>query len=333
MTGESETRSSAEGRAVEAESEGEGAGSAARLEPGHRLVARRKGRGRRTLLVICSAGLILLLVLAVIVLHPFASTPSSTKVASVSAAAPVVVRRSDITPVVTLDATVVARPSYSVATPREGVVTRGSVPPGGEVRAGSPLYSVGGVSVPAKTDCIVGQWLTDGVKVPAGLPVVSCTYPGFGLTAKFPPDNAYTILSGVLAGRGQITNGPGPFDCPILIAPSTAMPSGPQDSSGPPAPAAAAVTVVCAVPAGVRGLEGVGALVAVRSTLVANALVLPRSAVAGSVDTGQVNLLVDGRDQSRQVKLGATDGNVVQIVSGLHDGDRVSPNPPSVGGS
>lgn len=231
----------------------------------------------------------------------------------------VAVTKSDITPVITLDATMAPRPTYVVSAPEAGVVTPGPGRPGAVVRAGAWLYSIGGRQIRASTDCTIQSWASIGVHLPAGLPVVQCTYPGFGLAAQVPAESAYTILSGDLRGKGEINNGPGPFDCPIL--------SGALGADRQPG-----VSVVCAVPPNVRGIAGVGALLAIHSTLVKNALVLPRTSIRGAADSGVVGLIVNGRSESRTVTLGVSDGNVVQIVSGLSAGDRVTPTPPSLDG-
>jgi multidrug efflux pump subunit AcrA (membrane-fusion protein) len=235
---------------------------------------------------------------------------------------PVTVTRGSITPIVTLDATVTAQPRYMVLSPALGRVERGNADPGQVVPAGTPLFKVDNEQVTAPADCLINAWLTSGLESPAGLPVVDCTYPGFGLAAQFPPDDAYVVLTGSLTGTGQINNGPAPFDCPILSGPT---------GSGPDAKTSSLdVTVLCAVPTDVRGIPGVGALVAVKSTLVSDVLVLPRSAVRGSVDTGVVNLLTGRHVEERKVTLGATDGNRVEISAGLEEGDRVSATPPSL---
>lgn len=142
------------------------------------------------------------------------------------------------------------------------------------------------------------------------------------MAAQIPPDDAYVVLTGQLTGTGQINNGPAPFDCPILSGP-TGDGSNPQTSN-------LGVPVLCAVPSNVRGIPGVGALMAVKSTLISDVLVLPRSAVRGSVDTGIVNLLIDGRAEQRAVTLGATDGNRVEISAGLQEGDKIAATPPSL---
>lgn len=55
-----------------------------------------------------------------------------------------------------------------------------------------------------------------------------------------------------------------------------------------------------------------------------NALVIPLTAVRGSVDEGEVLLVSeDGATQVREVALGISDGEDVEVLSGLSLGDRV----------
>lgn len=244
---------------------------------------------------------------------------STEQPATSAAQDPVTVTRGDITPIITLDATVTPQPSFDVLASAQGRVERGEAEPGEIVSAGSDLYTLDGTAVAAQTDCLVNTWYVAAASIPAGLPVVNCSYPGFGLTAAFPADDAYVVLTGALTGTGQINNGPAPFDCPIL---SGATASAGESNLG--------LTVVCAIPIDVRGVPGVAALLAVKSTLVSDVLTIPVTAVNGSVDTGLVSVLVDGGTEERTIQLGPNDGSRVQVVSGLQEGDRIAPSPPEL---
>ncbi|MCT2996678.1 hypothetical protein EFN10_11240 [Propionibacterium freudenreichii] len=80
-----------------------------------------------------------------------------------------------------------------------------------------------------------------------------------------------------------------------------------------------------------RALAGVPGRVAIRSQLVAGALVVPRSAVRGLVDTGVVGLQQGNQIVQRTVKLGVTDGAVVQVIDGLSLDQQVTRDAPEVG--
>lgn len=69
--------------------------------------------------------------------------------------------------------------------------------------------------------------------------------------------------------------------------------------------------------------------IALRSGQVSDVLTLPVTAVSGSADMGEVWVVDDeGEATIRQVRLGATDGARVEIVSGLEEGARVYAVPP-----
>lgn len=85
---------------------------------------------------------------------------------------PLTVTRGDITPIVTLEATVTPQPRYAVLLPVQGRVVRGDPEPGDVVLAGAPLFEVNDEQVMAEADCLINDWLISSANAPAGLPVV-----------------------------------------------------------------------------------------------------------------------------------------------------------------
>ena len=89
-------------------------------------------------------------------------------------------------------------------------------------------------------------------------------------------------------------------------------------------PVTASGVVTCAVPAGVTAFAGLGADLAITNGSADNALVVPVTAVQGSIQTGKVwVMLPDGTQEERSVCLGLNDGEQVQITEGLAEGDEV----------
>ena len=243
----------------------------------------------------------------------------------------VTVSRQDVSEIVTLSATLKASPTCTVAAARGGrVERRGGIAPGTALPAGRVLFRAGTGVVRTPVAGTFERWLVPNrVTVAAGLPVAQVAYAGFGEVASLPPEAAYRILRGRLTARANITNGPGPFDCPILQSPSVGQAGPGADSSSGGGP-----TIVCAVPASVRAFNGLSGLVAVRSREAHGVLVLPTSAVAGTVQTGEVSVVrKDGSVSVQPVGLGLTDGAVVQITSGLREGARVLATAPPLTGS
>ena len=65
------------------------------------------------------------------------------------------------------------------------------------------------------------------------------------------------------------------------------------------------------------------ATVAITAETKNDVMILPLSVVAGRLKSGSVMKVVKGEAQNVQVKLGATDGAYIEIVSGLEVGDEV----------
>lgn len=251
------------------------------------------------------------------------------------------VTQGTITETVAIDASVVASPALAVTASAGGVVALpAALRVGADVVKGNPLLSVGGHALEAPVEgTVAAVEVTDGQTVPAGLPLVVIRYVGFGLAGTVPPEDAYRILSGnPLSAKGQIRNGPGPFACPVLQQASAgqggqAAPGGgastPPSQSGSPAVTVGS-NLVCAIPTTVRAYAGLPATLAVNSGQVTGALVLPVSSVAGTAQSGAVEVVSPGPRRVVQVKLGVTDGAVVQILAGLHAGEKVSAIAPNL---
>jgi hypothetical protein len=160
--------------------------------------------------------------------------------------------------------------------------------------------------------------------VPRGLPIARVHYLGFGIEAATPPDLAYRIFSHHISAKGEIRDGPAAFSCPVLNPASLPTLPDPNANQGNAGSAGSGPSIICAVPKSVYAVSGLRAFVAVRSAIARNVLILPVGAVAGTVERGAVWLIDDhGVAHQRAVRLGVTDGAVVEIRGGLRLGDRV----------
>jgi hypothetical protein len=301
-------------------------------------VSRKQGRAarrRRGAIALCAVVVLLGTVAATRCL----STPDSGSVPAATASAnTVTASRQDISVVLTLDAQVVASPLFNLnanTAPNANTavpVVHAALTPGQLVHAGDPIFTQAGVTVRAPVDATFLRWLAPaGAQAPAGLPVAALQFTGFGMSATLAPEDSYRLLTDKLTAKAEITNGPGPFDCSVLTAASgdaaapadSATPANGATSSGNP--------VLCAIPATVKALDGLAGLVAINSGQVTNALTLPLTAVDGSAQSGTVFVVgSSGKPSVRHVGLGVTDGNVVQITTGLRDGDVVLATPPTL---
>lgn len=246
----------------------------------------------------------------------------------------VTVTRGDIISVITLPAQVRAAPPAVLTSPEAGTVE--SVTGDAIVLVNDEGENVT-LRVPAGTR-LVAPLVERGDRIPANFPVAQLRLTGFGVVAEIDQTTIYRLYEPPLGARAEISQGPGPFDCPLVsrvpgfndlaVGPSSepeaeALPTGPV---GP-------LTVVCVVPADLTVFEGMPAVLALTTADVRDVLTLPVEAVAGTAERGLV--LLEGPDGpvEREVVLGPTDGIRIQIVSGVDDDDRVRVPGPDLDGT
>jgi hypothetical protein len=169
----------------------------------------------------------------------------------------------------------------------------------------------------------------------------------------------YRLLGKPGSARVSLVGGPAPFTCPsVVIAGASGAPgggasgglsggasrtvpyamAGPGSSGGAPEQGGTPTgTLSCAVPTGVEVFAGLGATMTVTAGEAVNVVTVPLTSVEGSVKEGVVWLAAAaprdstvnpagrpaGEAQQRQVQLGLNDGSVVEVVSGLAEGESV----------
>ena len=290
-----------------------------------------------------------------------------------------------ITSVLVLDANVVANPQFRITAPADGILVelgknrfgvipaaKNSADPDRSVLARDGLLKddlsldkkmpksfIEPIRLP-QNSTLEHLLVLPGAKVSTGLPIFNARYTGFALQAIVPPEKLHRLFEGIISARAEITNGPGPFDSPILGTPFVPGTGGyildPGDEEGNEGNEednneeddneeddneednagyllfggairvtdfTQGVAVIAAAPANLRLLEGAPGLLALTTAKATNAVVLPIEAVAGISQRGQVYLYQDGQRLLREVTLGITDGSYVEITSGLSAGDQV----------
>lgn len=136
------------------------------------------------------------------------------------------------------------------------------------------------------------------------------------------PDQQYRLIDAPGEATVTLKGGPAPFTCTGLRIGAAAQ-DAPADPEAEVA-ASASGTVSCAVPAEVTAFPGLGADIEIVNGTAEGALVVPVTAVQGSVQNGNVWVVgADGASEQRAVVLGLTDGKQVQIAEGLAEGDTV----------
>jgi len=149
------------------------------------------------------------------------------------------------------------------------------------------------------------------------------------------PDQQYRLIGAPSQATVTLNGGPAPFDCTgVKIGAAATTSQQPDPNADPSTQTAASGTVSCAVPAGVTAFAGLGATLAITNGTAADAVVVPVTSVQGTVQKGNVWVVApDGTNEKREVGLGLTDGENVQITSGLAAGDEILQFIPVPGGA
>jgi membrane fusion protein, multidrug efflux system len=158
---------------------------------------------------------------------------------------------------------------------------------------------------------------------------VGSVSPGtLSVTATLTQADQFRLLAPPATAEVEVQGGPAPFTCTgLALGAAAAGPSTPDDGSGVPQDPSATTggtTARCQVPAGVTVFPGMGATVRIEAGLAENVLVVPVTAVQGSVQQGNVWVVgSDGTQEERAVTLGLTDGEQVEVREGLSEGEQV----------
>ncbi|RLK47720.1 efflux RND transporter periplasmic adaptor subunit [Microbacterium telephonicum] len=264
------------------------------------------------LLIVCAAVAAALVKLAFFPDQADAATPA----AGGTLDAPVVtVEKGDITDELSVDGTIARDDDVTVRAQVEGVITSVAVAQGQSVAAGQVLFTVKQTSPVKNVDVtapeageVASFELVKGQSVSLGSEVATLTPARFHLVGTVDPVLLYRLAGAPTDGQVTIQGGPAPFTCTGLNV---------QVSDD------GATSVVCAVPTDQQVFAGLKATLAVTVGSVEDALVVPTTAVTGGAGSGIVWIDTDGGTEERKVELGVTDGTLVQVVSGLAEGDVV----------
>jgi multidrug efflux pump subunit AcrA (membrane-fusion protein) len=262
-----------------------------------------------------------------------------------------------ITNSVEVTASVVADPSVPVRATMAGLVSQLFAADGQAVEAGAPVLEIR-QEIPqdpiVKTDPETGiQTVTERkpkvtlvtVTTPVAgtlsLPTlkdqnvsvgdqVATVQPGtLSVTGTLTPDQQYRLIGAPTEATVTLKGGPAPFTCSGLRIGAAAQ--GTQGEQGQ----SASGQVTCAIPPGVTAFAGLGADIEIVNGTAQDALVVPVTAVQGSVQNGNVWVVArqGAEPEETAVILGLTDGENVQVVEGIELGDTVLQFIPVPGGS
>lgn len=162
---------------------------------------------------------------------------------------------------------------------------------------------------------------------------IATVAPGtLSLNGTLTPDQQYRLIGAPTEATATLKGGPAPFTCTGLTI-GAAAPTGSDPATA--GQSAASGQVTCAVPPGVTAFAGLGADIEIVNGTAEGALVVPVTAVQGSVQKGNVWVVASAgaEPEERAVTLGLTDGENVQIVDGVQLGETVLQFIPVPGGS
>lgn len=188
-----------------------------------------------------------------------------------------------------------------------------------------PLVKTVTVNAPATGRLTTLDALVDQV-VAVGDPVGSISPGTLSVTAPLTQADQFRLLTAPGTADVTVQGGPAPFACTGLTLGAAPTASSGSDPAVDPAAGAPATgtTARCAVPSGLPVFAGMAASVAVQAGTAENVLTLPITAVQGSVQAGNVWLVgEDGTPVETAVTLGLTDGQLIEVKSGVTEGQAV----------
>lgn len=252
----------------------------------------------------------------------------------------VAVERGSIENAVEIDGTVVPVEAVPIRSTQTGMVSRVYYDDGLEVAEGDVLFTVrvesepevdaeGNIGEPSAalwnmrapaTGTLVGFDLLAGQMIDLGSEAGAVQPPRYLVRASVGAADQYRLTSLPESATVTIDSGPAPFACADV---DIRQPTGEEAAAG------ASATLTCAVPEDVRVFVGLSTTVELAAGSATDVLVLPTTAVLGSADAGIVyrpTVASDGtpgEPEEVSIELGITDGTVVEVRSGLSEGDEV----------
>jgi len=226
------------------------------------------------------------------------------------------VERGEVVNALTLPGTVARDASYAVRSETDGVVTAVHVGLG-QVAAGQPLFTIKqtdpvrsiNVLAPEAGD-ITELAVVKGQAAAVGGELATLSPARYHVLSTVEPVQLYRLLGAPTEGSVSIQGGPAPFTCTGLTVQVA------EDGT---------TSVRCAIPSDQVVFAGLQAELGIDIGTVADALIVPTTAVKGGAGTGVVWVDAgDGSDlEERTVTLGVSDGTFVQVTEGLEEGELI----------
>lgn len=227
------------------------------------------------------------------------------------------VEKSTVVSELTLQGSVARDEDLALRSPADGKVTAVHVKPGAQVKKGQAILTVK-QDEPARSVELVAPAAGRISELPAiagqmtalGDEAGKLSPASFHVLATVEPVQLYRLVDAPRTAQAAITGGPAPFACKKLATQVA------EDGT---------TSVRCRVPEKQTVFAGLPVELSIAVGTAENALVVPTTAVKGGSRDGLV--WVDRGDGSeaeeRKVSLGISDGERVQVLSGLEEGEQV----------
>lgn len=255
------------------------------------------------------------------------------------------VGRGTVTNDIVLSGTVAADEAVPIPATVSGVVWEVYVTKGQWVDAGAEILRIRGDVIDAEgTPQTVWRTVTapasgtlssltaiPDASVSAGAAVGQIAPPTFHVTGSIPPEELYRLIQRPTEATVTINGGPAPFVCTGLqiLTPTAGEDGGSGGGGGVSGP-----TLRCAIPADVTVFAGLTAQIVIPGGIAEDVIVVPMTAVLGAAQSGIVYVVLpDGTTEERTIGLGLNDGSMVEVTSGLDEGETILqfvPGAPSV---
>ncbi|RAX19710.1 efflux RND transporter periplasmic adaptor subunit [Actinomyces sp. Z5] len=161
--------------------------------------------------------------------------------------------------------------------------------------------------------------------------VVATVSPGtYSAKGTITADQQYRLTNAPSSATLTVDGGPAPFDCTGLTIGTRETTSTTTSETGEVTTTTGDGTTVevrCAVPSDQQVFPGLSVTIGVDAGSATDTLIVPVTAVEGSVTKGNVWVVTDPEDpdaaEEREVALGITDGENIQVTDGLAEGDEI----------
>lgn len=262
---------------------------------------------------------------------------------------PVEAELGTVSSLLVLDATVQAEPGKALKARQGGTVTHLWLNNGDAVENGAPIVNVkvpaepaageeGEESGPTTTEVTLYAPTAGRIRdmgdvqvgdvLEAGATVATVAPDQFRAVATVPANDLYRLYDDPEDIMLKIDRGPPAAECEFLglgAAKEGSAPeeefdpfSGESDSGGPGA------ELSCRVPADLQVFEGVKGKLSVSTGEAEDVVVIPVTAVLGTAEKGEVTVIAeDGGEERREVELGLSDGQLVEVTEGLEVGETI----------